>query len=58
MTQEVLNKLDEISKRLEKIEKQTTNMDTHINFIHGLYSKYQNGLDFIHGMFNKKSNEN
>jgi hypothetical protein len=54
---EILNKLNEISSKLEKIEKQTNNMDIHINFIHGLYTKYQSGLDFVHGMFSRKSSE-
>jgi len=50
-------KLDAICVRLDSIEKHAHKMSEHIDFIHKIYLRYQNGLDFIHGMFNKGKND-
>lgn len=43
----ILDKLDKIEKRLDIIEKSTTNMDDHIEEINSIYSNYKGCLDFI-----------
>jgi uncharacterized coiled-coil protein SlyX len=43
----ILDKLEKIEKRLDNIEKSTTNMDDHIEEINSIYSNYKGCLDFI-----------
>jgi len=47
----ILEKLDQIEKRLDRIENSTTNMDSHIEEINGIYSNYKSCLDFVNNKY-------
>ncbi len=47
----ILEKLDNIEKRLNKIENSTTNMDSHIEEINGIYYNYKSCLDFVNNKY-------
>jgi hypothetical protein len=48
----ILEKLNNIEKRLNIIEKSTSNMDSHIEEINSIYSNYKGCLDFISTKYN------
>ena len=43
----ILEKLNAIEKRLDKIENSCGTMDTHISFVDGVYTTVRRPLDFI-----------
>ena len=47
----ILEKLEQIEKRLDRIENSTKNMDSHIEEINGIYSSYKNCLDFVNNKY-------
>jgi archaellum component FlaC len=47
----VLEKLEQIEKRLDRIENSTKNMDSHIDEINVIYSNYRNCLDFVNNKY-------
>jgi len=47
----VLEKLEQIEKRLDQIENSTKNMDSHIDEINKIYSNYKSCLDFVNSKY-------
>ena len=44
---ELLKKLENIEKRLERIENSCCEMDSHIDFVNNVYDKLRYPLDFV-----------
>ena len=54
----ILEKLNAIEKRLDKIENSCGSMDTHIDFVDSVYTTVRRPLDFIVGKVSLLAGDN
>jgi hypothetical protein len=52
---QILSKLEDIEKRLKKIEESCVGMDGHIGFVEGVYGTLRSPLDFLANQVNRIS---